>query len=288
MAVTPSEMPYPQGAQAKLVRFPVVLYRMGLGPILGRRIAILTTRGRRTGLLRYSPIGYMRDGDLFYAVSAWGERSDWYKNLQANPSATLQIGNWRFAVKAEMLETPEEIKAMLEAAKSGGNEEFAQSVEHRSGGNFDMLRAVRLTPTGYPPEGEIPQDLMWVWWALGGLFALSLLRGLIGGKKKPGAEKKADKDKGKDKDKDKGEKPLKPEPVKLKVEKKAKQEAPAKKEDKAGGLKLILKLVRVAPVLLMIYRKISSAQEGEGKGMAPKDWMEVAPMLISALRSFAS
>lgn len=259
MAMNPAEMPYPTGIQAQLARFPIVLYRMGLGAIISKRVMILSTRGRKTGLLRHTPVGYMRDGDVFYAISGWAKKSDWYKNLQANPNATLQIGNWRFAVKAEILETAEEIEAMLEAAKQSGNESFAQIAEQIAEGEPTKLNAVRFVPTGYPPEGDIPTDLGWILWVMGGLLTLLVLSRLFGGGKDKGDGDKEKKEKAK---------PKKPE------------------KQKPGGFRSVVKFAKVIPALAMIYRKISSAKARE-EGMKTRDWLEIAPMFVSLARSLA-
>jgi deazaflavin-dependent oxidoreductase (nitroreductase family) len=57
-----------------------------------RGFALLTVTGRRTGKRRRRPIRAIRDGTTLYAVAILGERSDWLRNLRANPRATARVG----------------------------------------------------------------------------------------------------------------------------------------------------------------------------------------------------
>jgi hypothetical protein len=61
----------------RLFRLPVVLYRVGLANELGRSTLLLTTRGRRTGHQRTTPLNYWTDGDVTYVLSGMGSSSDW-------------------------------------------------------------------------------------------------------------------------------------------------------------------------------------------------------------------
>ena len=57
-----------------------------------RGFALLTVTGRRTGKRRRRPIRAIRDGTTLYCVAILGERSDWLRNLRANPHATARVG----------------------------------------------------------------------------------------------------------------------------------------------------------------------------------------------------
>jgi len=95
----------------------VALYRIGLLSLLGttRSIMLLSTKGRKSGKNRQTPVGYFRIGGALYLFSAWGKNSNWYKNLAASPdNVALQIGRKKFAVRAEVLVDPAEIQHTLE------------------------------------------------------------------------------------------------------------------------------------------------------------------------------
>ena len=66
-----------------------VFFRVLLAP---RGFALLTVTGRRTGKRRRRPIRAIRDGSTLYAVAILGGRSDWLRNLRANPKAQARVG----------------------------------------------------------------------------------------------------------------------------------------------------------------------------------------------------
>src|SRR2546425_5695863 len=73
------------------------------GPFTGRSLLLLTTRGRKTGTERTNPLAYTRDGDRFVVVASKGgapTHPDWYRNLRADPSVTVEVGPERFQAKA--------------------------------------------------------------------------------------------------------------------------------------------------------------------------------------------
>lgn len=58
--------------------------------------AVLETTGRHSGLPRRTPVGGKRDGDTFWLVSEYGERSNYVRNLMADPRVRLRHrGHWR-------------------------------------------------------------------------------------------------------------------------------------------------------------------------------------------------
>lgn len=87
----PSAKPKPRGMLRLMLRVPGLLYRLGLARRLGPRLLLLTTTGRRTGQARTVGLNYALDADVAYVVSGFG-RTDWYRNLVANPRVQVQIG----------------------------------------------------------------------------------------------------------------------------------------------------------------------------------------------------
>jgi deazaflavin-dependent oxidoreductase (nitroreductase family) len=53
----------------------------------------LTTTGRRTGRPHEIEIWFAAVGDALYLISGGGDRSDWVKNLQAEPAARVRVGD---------------------------------------------------------------------------------------------------------------------------------------------------------------------------------------------------
>jgi len=60
----------------------------------GTNTLLLTTKGRRSGQARRTPLIYGRDGDRFVVVASKGgadEAPDWYRNLVADPHVRVQV-----------------------------------------------------------------------------------------------------------------------------------------------------------------------------------------------------
>jgi deazaflavin-dependent oxidoreductase (nitroreductase family) len=90
------------------------LYRSPLAFLLGRFILLLTTRGRKSGLPRVTPLQYEKiDGD-YYLGSGRGVKADWYRNIQACPAVELQVKWTKLHGKAESITDPLRIADFLE------------------------------------------------------------------------------------------------------------------------------------------------------------------------------
>ena len=76
-----------------LARSPIFLWRLGLGPILGKLFMVITTRGRKSGTPHRVMTEYHVMDGVKYAPCAFGEQSDWYKNIKADPYVTIQTSS---------------------------------------------------------------------------------------------------------------------------------------------------------------------------------------------------
>ncbi|WP_326753295.1 nitroreductase family deazaflavin-dependent oxidoreductase [Streptomyces hirsutus] len=83
-------------AERKYRAVTAVQRRIG-NPVL-RRLpfqTLLETTGRVSGLPRRTPLGGRRVGDAFWLVSEFGERSQYVRNIRANPRVRVRIrGRW--------------------------------------------------------------------------------------------------------------------------------------------------------------------------------------------------
>lgn len=91
-----------------------VLYAMGLGPVIGRFILLLTTTGRKSGLLRVTPLQYEKIGADYYVGAARGLKADWVRNLQSDPHAEVRVGARRLQATAEVVTDPGRFADFLE------------------------------------------------------------------------------------------------------------------------------------------------------------------------------
>lgn len=83
-----------------------VMYAIGLGPVIGRIILLLTTTGRKTGLKRITPLQYEEIDGKYYLGSARGLQADWVRNIQANPNVTIRVKSLEFQGHAEVVTDP--------------------------------------------------------------------------------------------------------------------------------------------------------------------------------------
>jgi len=96
----------PTGWRKHLWRAPIFLYRIGLGPLMGKKFLLLNHIGRKSGKLRQAVVEidrYDPEADIYITASGFGKKSDWYRNLQKTPETTVQVGNKKLRVRAELL-----------------------------------------------------------------------------------------------------------------------------------------------------------------------------------------
>lgn len=101
-----SELKPPRGITRTLYRAPIWLYKINLGRLLGKRFLLLTHTGRKSGLQRQTVVEVVKhepEHNRFYIASAWGENSDWVKNITVDPSIEVQVGNQGWEMIAERL-----------------------------------------------------------------------------------------------------------------------------------------------------------------------------------------
>ncbi len=78
-----------------------LLRRGWMGPA-GDTLMVITTTGRKTGKRHSTPIGYIRDGEDIVVLSG-DNPSNWFRNVLANGTATLEIKKEKFDVRGELI-----------------------------------------------------------------------------------------------------------------------------------------------------------------------------------------
>ena len=68
----------------------------------------LTTRGRVTGQPHEIEIWFAVDGDTVYLLSGGGDRSDWVRNLRAEPAVTVRVSDTTYRATARVIEGSDE------------------------------------------------------------------------------------------------------------------------------------------------------------------------------------
>ena len=93
------------------------------GYFAGANMLLLHTIGAKSGQPRTNPMVYVIDGDRLVVIASKGgadSNPDWYYNLLANPSVTVELGTEQFQARATAV-TEEPERSRL----------YAKMVEHR-------------------------------------------------------------------------------------------------------------------------------------------------------------
>lgn len=91
-----------------------VLYTVGLGPVIGKIILLLTTTGRKSGLKRVTPLQYEEIGGSYYLGAARGLKADWVRNIRADPQVEVRVKSLNFQGQAEVVTDPVRIADFIE------------------------------------------------------------------------------------------------------------------------------------------------------------------------------
>lgn len=75
-----------------------------LNRVAGEEYCYLTTIGRRTGNPHTIEIWFAVDGDSLYMMAGGRDRSDWVRNLQANPAVRVRFRQEERAGTARVLD----------------------------------------------------------------------------------------------------------------------------------------------------------------------------------------
>ena len=73
------------------------------GMFAGAPMILITHTGAKSGKTYLSPLVYSKDGDRFVIIASKGgapAHPDWYHNLVAHPTITVEIGTEKFQAKA--------------------------------------------------------------------------------------------------------------------------------------------------------------------------------------------
>lgn len=174
----------------RLNAFMLLVWRLGLGPWLNLwpavfgRYMVLVHRGRKSGLLRYTPVNYCAVEGAVYCVSGFGGAADWYRNLLATPEVELWLpdGWWRGRAE-ELIAAEERLARMRDVLIASAFAARAAGIDPRRMSDADLARAtpdyrvLRIVCTEPRTGPGGPGALAWVWPALVHLWlGVALLR----------------------------------------------------------------------------------------------------------------
>jgi deazaflavin-dependent oxidoreductase (nitroreductase family) len=190
----PPDAPY-EGALAffKVLNrwFMVPAVRAGLGAWvscpLGGYMVLLRVRGRKSGLVRETPLNYVIDDGSAWVLAGFGPKTEWYRNLLADPEVEVLLPGREpvAAVAAEVLNPAVRARIVPAIARSTIGPSFASGINPIRTTDQEILEVmdwvplVRLTPVGDALEAgpDDPGGRAWVWrQALATLATLAALR----------------------------------------------------------------------------------------------------------------
>jgi deazaflavin-dependent oxidoreductase (nitroreductase family) len=117
-------------------------------------VLILTTKGKKTGLLRPKALMYLPYGDDFVVIASnlgQAQHPAWWINLLAEPVAAVQVGNLRYTVHVREADGEEREKLWnLIVAKNSDYEQYRTWTSRRI--PVVVLERVQSKPPEHKPK----------------------------------------------------------------------------------------------------------------------------------------
>ena len=147
--------------------------RAGLGPLFSTPLTgsmmLLRTTGRRSGLPREAPLGYVIREGAVYCCAGFGRRTAWYRNLVADPRVEVILPTSAIAGLAETVTDPAEwgriFPAYIRALGLIGRltlGDVSTADDDRLAAIRTKLPLVRIRPTGLASGPADPGGGLWI------------------------------------------------------------------------------------------------------------------------------
>jgi deazaflavin-dependent oxidoreductase (nitroreductase family) len=150
-------------------------------------MAVLRTRGRKSGVIREAPLGYVIWEDAVYVWAGFGPTTQWLRNIEADPRVEVVLPGRSFSGLAEVVTDPDErLRAgRALAASLGVIGRATLGVDPRTASDEQLSRRtqglplVRIRPTGIAAGPLDPGGTAWVVYQLVALWASWRALGLL-------------------------------------------------------------------------------------------------------------
>jgi len=163
---------YPDSQFEKLLfELPMIAWRLGFGPLLGRYLMVITHTGRKTGVSRRTAVEYHTMNGMKYIPCAFGVKAQWYRNILANPRVTIQTDDGTENMVAVRVNDDNELIYIIETILSknptmmnwylnslGIKPTQKEILDHKK-----ELIFLRFDPTSDPTPRGLEVDLAWIW-----------------------------------------------------------------------------------------------------------------------------
>ena len=166
----PHPIPYPDSPiMRNLYKTPILLYRLGLGKLIGKYIMVISTYGRKSNKVRRTPIEYYRNGEDIYAISGFERDPDWYRNLKVNPHVSLQTDQGSQHMLARRPETDAEWQGVFDYLRKSPVPTLVIPDVVGSINDPEIQKQIRdwpvvlFEPTDEPCPKDLEIDLLWTW-----------------------------------------------------------------------------------------------------------------------------
>jgi hypothetical protein len=150
---------------------PLLAWRLGLGPITGRYLMIITFIDHKTGNPTKTPIEFFQINGIKYVANTAGIQSKWDRNLLADPKVTIQTSDGSEQMVAVPVTQDDELITIIEWLLN--NKSSFINPHLRDLGietnRKDILKHkkellfVRFDPTSEPTPRGLEVDLAWIW-----------------------------------------------------------------------------------------------------------------------------
>jgi deazaflavin-dependent oxidoreductase (nitroreductase family) len=150
--------------------------KAGLGPWMGTPfggwILLLRVRGRKSGLPRDNPLSYLVADGAVWVMAGFGSRTDWYRNLLADPRAEVILPGRAISCRGQSIDDPAtRARIIPRLVRATGAPGYLTGIDPFRSTDEQLLAVTAWVPLIRlaPENGEIvagpddPGGLGWVW-----------------------------------------------------------------------------------------------------------------------------
>jgi len=154
----------------------VVLWKLGLGKLINvwpsvfGKILIIKHFGRDSRTSYLTPVNFSEKDGSIYVVSGFGDQSDWYLNIMANPHVEIWLPDGWYAAKAEQVEkSTERLPIIREVLIASGFAAPLFGIYPRTMNDIELeavalhYRLLRIDRQEARTGTDGPGSLAWVW-----------------------------------------------------------------------------------------------------------------------------